>query len=94
MKKDQILHIAELARIKVSDEEIEVFTKQITDILDYMNILNEVDTTNIEPTSQVTGLTNILREDKEEDFEAKDELLKCSELPIKNDQIQVPKILE
>lgn len=61
--KIDITHVAKLANLPLSDEEKEKYTKQLSEVLDYIAKLNELDTTNIEETSQVTGLTNITRED-------------------------------
>ena len=66
-KKD-VKHIADLARIDLSEEEVRKFQKQLRDIINYFDKLNEVDTKDIEPTSQVTGLKNKLRNDKMRDF--------------------------
>lgn len=86
---DQIRHIAKLARLQISDEEVTKFAKELSSILDYIGILNELDTENVEPTAQVTGLSNVFREDEVKKPEAeKDELLGCSPLPIVNDQIE------
>ena len=59
-------------------------------ILEYMDILNEVDTENVELTSQVTGLNNVMRKDEVSDSKAtREELLDCSELPKDSKQIRV-----
>lgn len=63
IQKD-IKHTAELAKLKLSESELEKFEKELNSILEYMEILNEVDTKGVEETSQVTGLTNNLRKDK------------------------------
>lgn len=60
---DKIRKIASLARVKLSEEEEIRHAETISAVLDYMSLLNEVDTTGIEPTAQVTGLTNIFRDD-------------------------------
>jgi len=66
----QVEHIAKLARIQLKEAEKRRFTKELSKILDYMNKLNEIDTENIEPTSQVIGLENIFREDfKPDEFD-------------------------
>ena len=89
MTDDTVRHIAKLARLKLSDEEVKKFTKELTSILEYIDVLNELDTENVEPTAQVTGLSNVFREDEVKGSEAaKDELLGCSPLPISNDQIE------
>lgn len=56
-------HIAALAKLEFSDAEKEKFTHQFNDILQYMEQLNSVDTTNIEPLAQVIDLENIFRDD-------------------------------
>ncbi|MBT6068641.1 Asp-tRNA(Asn)/Glu-tRNA(Gln) amidotransferase subunit GatC [Candidatus Peregrinibacteria bacterium] len=66
---EQVRHIAQLARLKLNDEEVEKFSHELTDILDWVEMLNEVDTEGLNgeegvpETSQVTGLTNVLRAD-------------------------------
>ena len=67
LTKQQIQHIATLARIDLKDDEIEEYGSKISAIIDYIGQLQEVDVTNIEPTAQVTGLENIMREDLIED---------------------------
>ncbi len=91
LTRDQILHIAKLARLTLKPEEIDKMTKELSSILTYIEVLNEVDTAHIEPTAQVTGLTNALREDVVIPSEAKpDDLLGCSGLPITDHQITAP----
>lgn len=62
--KINVSHVAKLANLSLSKEEKEKFEKQLSSILDYINKLQEVDTKNIEATSQVTGLENVFRKDK------------------------------
>lgn len=64
LTKEDIKHTAFLARIKLSEKEIEKYEKELNSILEYIEILKEVDTDNIEETSQVTGLTNKQRKDE------------------------------
>lgn len=64
LTKDQVLHIAELANLRLSLKEVTQFQKQLSDVLTYIDILSELDTDKVEPTSQVTGLKNITRSDK------------------------------
>ena len=66
---DEVKKVAWLARIKISQEEAEKFSGELSDILGYVEQLSEVNTEGIEPISQVTGLVNILREDISEDFD-------------------------
>lgn len=61
--KKEVEHIANLARIKLSEKEVEKLTEDLGDILNYINKLKEIKTDNIEPTAQITGLENIFRQD-------------------------------
>lgn len=56
-------YVARLARLSLSEEEMEEFTTQLDDILTYMDKLNEVETTGVEPTSHVISIKNVLRDD-------------------------------
>ncbi len=64
LTKEQVKHIAELARLGLSGQEIEKFREHLSSILEYVELLNEVDTSKVEPTAQTTGLKNVMREDK------------------------------
>ena len=91
LTEDQVRHIATLARLLISDEEVEQYAKELTSIFDFIEQLKEVDTSNVEATEQVTGLTNSLREDEVKPSDATPEaLLECSPLPIVDHQIQTP----
>lgn len=56
-------HVAKLARLHLTDEEREMFTEQLNAILQYAEKLNELDTEQIEPTTHVLHLSNVMRED-------------------------------
>ncbi len=64
--REQVLHIAELARMKLTEEETELFAEQLSAILAYAEQLNALDTDAIPPTAQVLTLSNVLREDVEQ----------------------------
>ena len=59
----QVEHIAELAKIELSEEEKRLFTEQLNAILDYFKILDEADTKDVQPLLSVLGLKNVWRED-------------------------------
>ena len=87
----QVEHIAKLARLTLTPEEVAKMTKDLSSILTYIDVLKELKTENVEPTAQVTGLTNSLRNDVVRPSEASpDALLGCSPLPITEHQIQTP----
>ncbi|KYD10247.1 Asp-tRNA(Asn)/Glu-tRNA(Gln) amidotransferase subunit GatC [Heyndrickxia sporothermodurans] len=93
ISKDQVNHVANLARLEFDEEQTEKFTKQLDDIINLAELLNEVDTTNVEPTSHVLDIRNVLREDKAEPGLPQEEVLKNA--PDKKDgQIRVPSIIE
>jgi aspartyl-tRNA(Asn)/glutamyl-tRNA(Gln) amidotransferase subunit C len=66
ISKKETEKIAALARLKLKKDEIEKFADQLSGVLDNFEMLSEVNTKNVKPTSQVTGLNNIVREDKED----------------------------
>jgi aspartyl-tRNA(Asn)/glutamyl-tRNA(Gln) amidotransferase subunit C len=57
-------HVALLARLKLTDSEKTLFSKQVGDIINYINKLNELDTSGVEPTAHVLPIKNIFRDDK------------------------------
>ena len=61
--KNEVDYVARLARLELSDEEKERFTGQLESILEYINQLNRLDTTDVVPTSHVLPLKNVWRED-------------------------------
>jgi len=73
--KINVSHVAKLANLPLSDEETAKFEKQLSAVLDYIKKLDEVDVMNIEPTSQVTGLENVSREDETRPSLTQDEAL-------------------
>src|SRR3989338_1104842 len=60
----EVRHIAQLARIKITEQEEKSLKKDLSSILGYIDKLNEVDTTGVEPLYQTTGLINSFREDE------------------------------
>jgi len=72
----QVEHVAKLARLGIDKREKKKFQKELSSILDYVNKLSEVDTKDIEPIAQITGLTNVVREDKSRPSTEREKLLK------------------
>ncbi len=62
--KQQVEHVAKLARLEITEAEKEAFTKQLSDILTYVEQLKTWDTRGVEPTATVLDQTNVFREDK------------------------------
>ena len=63
LTRDEVLHVANLARLSLVPAEIELFTRQLNDILAYVEKLQEVDTAGVEPLAHVIPMFNVLRED-------------------------------
>lgn len=61
---EQVKHVASLAHLGLTKDEINKFQKQLSSILSFVDQLSEVETKEVIPTSQVTGLENVFREDK------------------------------
>jgi len=75
LSNKEVEHIAELARIKLSEKEKDKFKKELSSILDFVKKLNELDAENVEPLYQVTGIVNALRPDKyRKNFEMNEDL--------------------
>ncbi|MEW6407369.1 MAG: Asp-tRNA(Asn)/Glu-tRNA(Gln) amidotransferase subunit GatC [Patescibacteria group bacterium] len=73
--KSEVEHIAKLARIKISEEEKELYTKQLVKILDYVGELKEVNTQDIAPTHHIIGVVNSGRQDKVKKFKGSEKIL-------------------
>lgn len=61
---DEVRHIAHLANLDFDEGELQILARQLNSILDYMEKLNELDTGEIEPTSHLTQIQNVFREDR------------------------------
>ena len=91
--KKEVEHVSRLARLDLSDEEKETFTKQLNNILTYVEKLNELDTKDVEPTSHVLQIQNIFKEDEIRESLPRERAL--SNAPDRTDEFyRVPKIIE
>jgi aspartyl-tRNA(Asn)/glutamyl-tRNA(Gln) amidotransferase subunit C len=90
---DEIKKIASLARIELTAEEEKRHAETISAVLDYMKVLGEVDAAGVEPTAQVTGLSNIYREDEASASVIKTDLIKA--MPdVYAGELRVPGVFE
>ncbi len=93
ISKEEVKHVANLARLAITDDETEKLQKQLDSIITFAEQLNELDTENIEPTTHVLHMKNVLREDKASKGLPREEVLKNA--PDQQDgQIRVPGIME
>lgn len=93
LTKEEVEHVAKLARLAVGEEEKEAFGRQLSDILTYVQKLNELDTASVEPTSHVLDLSNVFREDSAKPgLESEEALANAPER--EKGFFRVPKIIE
>ena len=90
---DELQHLAKLAKLKLSEKELNKLKPQLDSILDFFSQLDEVNTKGVAETHQTTGLEDIYREDEVEPCEIEKELIHCSPHKIKDNSIVVPRIL-
>jgi len=95
ISKEEVKHIAKLARLGVSEAEVQHFQKDLSAILDMVGKLEEINVDNIEPTAQVTGLENKTRRDESERKEGKASKNILANAPdSKDNYIKVKAVLE
>ncbi|WEG12378.1 Asp-tRNA(Asn)/Glu-tRNA(Gln) amidotransferase subunit GatC [Pullulanibacillus sp. KACC 23026] len=93
ISKEDVLHVAHLARLTFSDEEAEQFTKDLGNIIQFAEQLNELDTDHVQETTHVLDMKNVLREDHARDWLTREEALKNAPQQ-ENGQVKVPKVFE
>ena len=94
LSKEEVEHIANLARLDLSEEEKIKYQKELSDILSYIDKLQEVDTSDVDGVAQVGDIFNIYREDEAQDWDATEKQAALGLAPeFKNDQYKVKKVL-
>lgn len=91
--RDDVLHLARLSSLQLGDDEIEPMRADLENILGYIERLSELDTEGVEPTYQVTGLSNVWRQDEVDTYGISTEELLDLAPSATHDQIKVPKVL-
>jgi len=91
--EDQVKKVAELARLKLDNNEVKHHAKQIEKILDYINQLEKIDTKGVPSTTRAIEVINVLRSDANNKFENREELLNLAP-DRENDFFKVPKIIK
>jgi aspartyl-tRNA(Asn)/glutamyl-tRNA(Gln) amidotransferase subunit C len=95
LSKHEIQHIAKLARLELTDVELEKYGSQLSAVLGYIDQLKEVDVKGVEPTAQVTGLDNVLREDVVKGWDKEEIELALKDAPEREGRfIKVKRIIE
>lgn len=93
LTRDDVLRLARLARIDLTEDEVDEFSKEFTAILGYVEQLQAVDVEGLKPTSQVTGLTNVTRPDVEVDYGYGIQDLRTNVPQMQLDQIKVRRMI-
>ena len=92
ISKEEIMHIAKLACLNLSDEEIEKYTQDMQEILEFVDTINSVNTEKIDETIATNEKSNVLRKDEIVDFEDKESLLQNA--PSQDEgMFRIPKVL-
>jgi len=89
---EEVKKIANLAKLELTDAEVDKFAVQLSEILSNAKILDEVDTEGVEPISQTTGLKNVSFADEQEECTLADKLLEQSPMPIQDHMIKVKNV--
>lgn len=93
LSREDVLKLATLSKLKLSDEEIERLRGELSEILDYVNLLEKTDVSGLEPTYQVSGLKNVYRADETKDYGYKTEELLKNAPAIQENQFKVKRVL-
>lgn len=93
LKKEEIQHIAELARLELNATEIKKYTKDLSAILDYITMLEEVDTKDVAITAQVSGLMDVFRKDEARCWSEEELDIALSQSERENGAIKVKRVL-
>ena len=92
VSKEEILHIAKLADLKINENEIDEYAKNLEDILDFMKVLDSVNTDNVEESIGTLNNVNVFRKDEIKEFEDKEALLQNA--PEQEDNMfRIPKVI-
>ena len=91
LTRDDVLHVAKLARLNLSEEEVDRFTKQLASVFEHLDKLAEVDTEGVAETSIVNGLENRTRKDEVKPSLDREDLLSTTEKDSARGMIKVRK---
>ena len=94
LSKEEVAKLAKLARLKLSDQELEKYADELSSIFGYIELLNKVDVGDLKPTHQVSGLRNVMREDEIIDYGYKTESLMDNVKNAKDGYIKVKRMIE
>jgi aspartyl-tRNA(Asn)/glutamyl-tRNA(Gln) amidotransferase subunit C len=93
ISREELLKLASLARLKLTEEEINRLPDELSAILEYVRQLDKVDTGGLEPTYQVTGLKNVTRSDELREYQAKPAALLKNAPVVSDNQFKVKRVI-
>lgn len=91
--KDTVLHVAKLARLELTDEEVAKMSEELGNILDYINKLSELNIEGVEPTAHILPINNVMREDTVKPSMDREKVLMNTEYK-EDGSFKVPSIIE
>lgn len=94
LTREDVLKLARLSRLKLTDAEIKKFQNELSEILTYVEALTAVDTKGLAPTYQVSGLVNVMRTDEPLDYQAQPATLLQNAPAVEHGQFKVKRIIE
>jgi aspartyl-tRNA(Asn)/glutamyl-tRNA(Gln) amidotransferase subunit C len=92
ISKKDVEHVAKLARLELTEEEKALYTEELNAVLGFMDTLNQLDTSDVLPTSHVLDIKNVFREDVMEPSMEPEEVV-ANAPAAKDNQFRVPKIM-
>lgn len=93
ISEQEIEHVAKLARLSLSKQEVIQYAAEMSNLIDFVNRLNELDTTGIEPTANAVKMENVFREDKAEQSFGREKILQNAPSQ-ENGCFKVPRVVE
>jgi aspartyl-tRNA(Asn)/glutamyl-tRNA(Gln) amidotransferase subunit C len=93
LEREQVLHIAKLARVELSDAEVELYSEQLSEILGHFDVLNRVNTDGVEPTAHTLPIQNVMADDVSRPSLPRDEVLELAPM-IEDGYLRVRAVLE
>lgn len=93
LTREDVLKLARLSRLSLTDEEVDEYLEELQHVLQYVEQLKDVDVTGLAPTTQVTGLKNVMRDDSVADYGvAREDLLRLAPRS-QDDQLKVKRMI-
>jgi aspartyl-tRNA(Asn)/glutamyl-tRNA(Gln) amidotransferase subunit C len=92
--RDDVLKLARLSRLRLQEDEVDKFVKELDEIVRYVQQIKAVDVKNTQPTDQVTGLVNVMRSDETVDYGSSPKDLLKNAPAVEKDQIKVKRVLQ